>query len=49
MPLVGTEREWKAANINECDRFCLVGIMDGHMNAIFEHDQAFPTSVPISA
>jgi hypothetical protein len=43
LPLVGAEPEWSAANIKECDRSCLVGIMDGYMNAIFEHD---PKAVP---
>ncbi|HKV04027.1 MAG TPA: hypothetical protein VJO53_02845 [Candidatus Acidoferrales bacterium] len=35
--------EWNAAAIKECDRACLVGIMDGYMNAIFKHD---PKAVP---
>ncbi len=37
------EPEWNAAAIKECDRACLVGMMDGYMNAIFKHD---PKSVP---
>ncbi|HXP85331.1 MAG TPA: hypothetical protein VN841_11465 [Bryobacteraceae bacterium] len=37
------EPEWNAAAIKECDRACLVGIMDGFMNAIFKHD---PKLVP---
>jgi hypothetical protein len=32
------EPEWNPANIRECDRACLIGIMDGYMNAIFAHD-----------
>ena len=41
--MVAQEPEWNAANIKECDRACLVGIMDGYMNAMFKHD---PKSVP---
>src|SRR5208282_6386987 len=37
---------WNAAAIKECDRACLVGIMDGYMNAIFKHD---PKAVPALA
>jgi hypothetical protein len=39
----GAEPEWNAAAIHECDRGCLVSIMDGYMNAIFQHD---PHAVP---
>ena len=35
--------EWNASAIKPCDRACLVGIMDGYMNAIFAHD---PKAVP---
>ena len=34
---------WNPATFKECDRACLIGIMDGYMNAIFEHD---PKAVP---
>src|SRR5512139_2635441 len=34
------EPEWNPANLKECDRACLIGIMDGYMNAIFKHDPA---------
>jgi hypothetical protein len=37
------EPEWNPAAIKECDRACLVGIMDGYMDAIFKHD---PKVVP---
>ena len=37
------EPEWNPANIKECGRACLIGIMDGYMNAIFNHD---PKAVP---
>jgi hypothetical protein len=42
-PLTAGEPEWDPANIKECDRECLVGIIDGYMNAIFKHD---PAAVP---
>ena len=37
------EPEWNPAVLKECDRACLVGIMDGYMDAIFKHD---PKAVP---
>lgn len=40
---IAAEPEWNAAAIKECDRACLVGIMDGYMNAIFQLD---PKLVP---
>jgi hypothetical protein len=40
------EPEWNAAAIKECDRACLVAVMDGYMNAIFTHD---PKLVPALA
>jgi len=43
LPAVAAEPEWNAASVKECDRACLVGIMDGYMNAIFQHD---PKAVP---
>jgi hypothetical protein len=36
--LLAQAPEWNPAAIKECDRACLVGIMDGYMNAIFKHD-----------
>lgn len=32
------EPEWNPSSIKECDRECLVGIMDGYMNAMFRQD-----------
>jgi hypothetical protein len=32
------EPEWNPAALKECDRACLVGIMDSYMNAIYQHD-----------
>ena len=32
------EPEWNPAEIKECDRACLVGIMDSYMNALFKQD-----------
>lgn len=37
------EPEWNPAALKACDRACMVGIMDGYMNALFKHD---PASVP---
>lgn len=34
---------WDASRVKPCDRACLIGIMDGYMNAIFQHD---PKAVP---
>ena len=44
--LSAQEPVWNAAAIKECDRACLVGILDGYMNAIFTHD---PKAVPALA
>ncbi|HEY4709137.1 MAG TPA: hypothetical protein VIH46_03105 [Candidatus Acidoferrales bacterium] len=35
--------EWDPSAAKPCDRACLLGIMDGYMNAIFAHD---PKAVP---
>jgi hypothetical protein len=40
---VAGEPEWNPAALKECDRTCLIGIMDGYMDAIFKHD---PKAVP---
>ena len=37
-PVLAAEPEWNLASIKPCDRLCLVGIMDGYMKAIFQHD-----------
>lgn len=37
------EPEWNPAEIRDCDRTCLVKIMDGYMNALFKQD---PDAVP---
>ena len=39
---IASEPAWNPA-VKECDRACLIGIMDGYMNAIFRHD---PKAVP---
>jgi hypothetical protein len=36
--VVAQEPAWNPAAIKECDRACLVGILDGYMNAIFRRD-----------
>lgn len=43
LPAIAAEPEWNTANVKECDRVCLVGIMDGYMNAVFRRD---PKAVP---
>src|SRR5919109_3287238 len=40
------EPAWNASAIKECDRACLVAILDGYMNAIFKRD---PRAVPALA
>jgi len=42
-PQQSPEPEWSASRVKPCDRDCLVGFMDGYMNAIFKHD---PKAVP---
>jgi hypothetical protein len=37
------EPEWSPSRVKDCNRECLVGIMDGYMNAIYKHD---PKAVP---
>jgi len=39
----GPAPHWDASLAKPCDRTCLVGIMDGYMSAIFQHD---PKAVP---
>lgn len=39
----GPEPEWNPSLVKPCDRACLIGFMDGYMNAIFKHD---PKAVP---
>jgi hypothetical protein len=36
--LIAGEPEWNLANLKPCDRACLIGIMDGYMNAILARD-----------
>ena len=40
--LIAGEPDWNS-NQKECDRSCLIGIMDGYMDAIYKHD---PKAVP---
>jgi hypothetical protein len=42
-PLSAAEPEWDPGSIKECDRECLIDIMDGYMNAMFKHD---PEALP---
>ena len=41
--IAAQEPQWNPAAIKPCDRACLVGILDGYMNAMFKHD---PKAVP---
>ena len=41
--LIAEEPQWDPVKAQACDRQCLVGIMDGYMNAIYRHD---PAAVP---
>jgi len=43
LQLTATEPEWGPSRVKDCNRECLVGIMDGYMNAIYKHD---PKAVP---
>jgi hypothetical protein len=36
--VLAQEQEWNPSRVKECDRPCLVNIVDGYMNAIFKHD-----------
>ena len=36
--LSAQDPEWNPSRVKECDRACLVGIVEGYMNAIFKHD-----------
>jgi hypothetical protein len=41
--LAAQEPAWNASAIKACDRACLVGVIDGSMNAIYTHD---PKAMP---
>ena len=43
--VVAQEPPWNAAAAKECDRACLVGIMDGYLNALFKKDPKATFSV----
>ena len=40
---MASEPEWSPSRVKDCNRECLVGFMDGYMNAIYKHD---PKAVP---
>lgn len=40
---IAGEPEWNPSSFKECNRECLIAVMDGYMNAIFKHD---PRAVP---
>jgi hypothetical protein len=35
--LIGSEPEWGPSRVKDCNRECVVGIMDGYLNAIYKH------------
>src|SRR5437879_3023987 len=41
--IIAAEPEWNPSRVKDCNRECLVGYMDGYMNAIYKHD---PKAVP---
>jgi hypothetical protein len=41
--VMASEPEWGPSRVKDCHRDCLVGFMDGYMNAIYQHD---PKAVP---
>ena len=42
-----SEPEWNPTNQKECDRACLVGIIDAYMDAMYQHDpKAVPAMTP---
>jgi hypothetical protein len=43
LQLSASEPEWGPSRVKDCDRECLVKIMDGYMDAIYKHD---PKAVP---
>ena len=42
-PITAAEPEWGPSRVKDCNRECLVGVMDGYINAIYKHD---PKAVP---
>ena len=41
--VMAQEPVWNASAIKDCDRACLVGVLDGYVNAVFKKD---PKAVP---
>jgi hypothetical protein len=41
--MTATEPEWGPSRVKDCNRECLVGFMDGYLDAIYKHD---PKAVP---
>jgi len=42
-PITAAEPEWGPSRVKDCNRECLVGVMDGYINAIYKHA---PKAVP---
>src|ERR1700691_2710699 len=43
LQIAASDPEWGPNRVKDCDRECRVCIMDGYMNAIYQHD---PKAVP---
>jgi hypothetical protein len=41
--MMASEPEWGPSRVKDCNRECLVGFMDGYMDALYKHD---PKAVP---
>jgi hypothetical protein len=41
--MTASEPEWGPSRVKDCNRECLVGFMDGYLDAIYKHD---PKAVP---
>jgi hypothetical protein len=36
--MAASEPPWDPSRVKDCNRECLLGIMDGYMNAMYKHD-----------
>jgi hypothetical protein len=43
LSVLAAEPEWSSSRVKDCNRECLVGFLDGYMNAVYKHD---PKAVP---
>ena len=47
--VLAQERAWNATAIKECDRACLVGVLDGYLDALFKKDSKAVPPLSIDA